>query len=261
MYQVEKTGDIEIRVHGKSGNMDLTPNNYDISQLAAILKNVEDLLFPTSKKDRPLVTYNIEEGSVRHIFKTSIQTVIGFSAVLGQVQSANSIDFLDLKTARAFENIQGLARQKNYEFEIKTSLKDTYELVINPATRFDRVENIWVEAELYFYGTIKDAGGKNKANIHIDTPEGYIAIETGEEFLKGQEENLLYKKYGIHAIGLQNIETGEVDTKSLKLKELIDYSPTYDSEYLNGLIQRAKSSWKNIDPDSWLLNLRGGYEA
>ncbi|WP_239541230.1 hypothetical protein [Cryomorpha ignava] len=52
--------------------MDLTPVNYDISQIAAILKNVEDLLFPTSKRDRPLVTYNIEEGSVRHIFKTSI---------------------------------------------------------------------------------------------------------------------------------------------------------------------------------------------
>ncbi|WP_239541232.1 hypothetical protein [Cryomorpha ignava] len=187
--------------------------------------------------------------------------MIGFSAVLAQVQSANSIDFLDLKTARAFENIQSLARHKNYEFEIKTSLKDTYELVINPTTHFDRVENIWVEAELYFYGTIKDAGGKNKANIHIDTSEGYVTIATGEEFLKGQEENLLYKKYGIRAVGLQNIETGEVDTKSLELKELIDYNPAYDSEYLNGLIQRAKTSWKNIDPDSWLLNLRGGYEA
>ena len=258
---MDKIGDIEIRVIGKFGNMDLTPDNYDISQIASILKNVEDLLFPTSKKDRPLVTYNIEEGSVRHIFKTSIQTVIGFSAVIAQVQSANSIEFLDIKSARAFENIQSLARQKDYEFQIKTSLNTNAELIINPNTNFDRVENLWVEAELYFYGIIKDAGGKNKANIHIDTPEGYIAIETGEDFLKGQEENLLYKQYGVRAIGLQNIETGEVDTKSLKLKELIDYSPTYDSAYLDGLINRAKESWKNIDPDSWLINLRGGYEA
>ncbi|WP_239541220.1 hypothetical protein [Cryomorpha ignava] len=60
----------------------------------------------------------------------------------------------------------------------------------------------------------------------------------------------MYKKYGVRAVGLQNIETGEVDTKSLKLKELIDYSPTYDSAYLDGLINRAKQSWKNIDPDS-----------
>ncbi len=262
MFQVEKIGDIEIRVVGKFGNQELIPNNYDIKQIAAILKNVEDLLFPTSKKDRPLVTYDIQEGSVRHIFKTSIQTIIGFSALLSQVQSSGSIDFLDLKTAKAFENIQNLSRQKDYEFQIKTSLKEEYELIINPNTQFVRIENIWVDAELYFYGTIKDAGGKSKVNIHIDTNDyGYITIETGEDFLKGQEENLLYKKYGVRAAGLQNIETGEMDTKSLKLIELIDYNPKFDSNYLNSLIARAKNSWKNINPDEWLLNLRGGYEA
>ena len=39
-------------------------------------------------------------------FKTAIQAVDGFSAVLGQVQTNESIDFLELKTARAIENIQ-----------------------------------------------------------------------------------------------------------------------------------------------------------
>ena len=259
---MEKVGGIEIRVVGKSGNQELSPDNYDIKQIAAILKNVEDLLFPINKKDRPLVTYDIQEGSVRHIFKTSVQTVIGFSALLGKVESTGSIDFLDLKTARAFENIQSLSRQKDYEFQIKTSMKEDYELVINPNTHFDRVQNIWVDAELYFYGTIKDAGGKSKANIHIDTDDhGYIAIETGEDFLKGQEENLLYKNYGVRASGLQNIETGEIDTKSLKLIELVDYSPKFDTNYLNGLIGKAKQTWKDINADDWLLNLRGGYEA
>ncbi len=259
---MDKIGDIEIRVNGKSGNQDLIPDNYDIKQIAAILKNVEDLLFPANKKNRPLVSYNIEEGSVRHIFKTSVQTVIGFSALLGQVQSNNSIDFLDLKTARALENIQHLSREKNYEFQIKTSLKDDYELVINPNTQFERVENIWVDAELYFYGSIKDAGGKSKVNIHIDTSDyGYVTIETDESFLKGHEENLLYKKYGVRAKGKQNIETGEIDTKSLKLIELIDYSPKFDSGYLNSLIKKAKKNWNNINPDDWLMNLRGGYEA
>jgi len=259
---VDKIGDIEIRVTGKSGNQELNPDNYDIKQIAAILKNVEDLLSPTNKKDRPLVSYNIEEGSVRHIFKTSVQTIIGFSALLSQVQSNNSIDFLDLKTARALENIQHLSREKDYEFQIKTSLKADYELTINPNTHFERVENIWVEAELYFCGTIKDAGGKSKANIHVDTSDyGYVTIETGESFLKEQEENLLYKKYGVRAKGMQNIETGEVDTKSLKLIELIDYSPEFDSSYLNSLIKKAKKNWKNINPDDWLMNLRGGYEA
>jgi hypothetical protein len=259
---VEKIGEIEIRVAGKSGNQDLSPDNYDIKHIASILQNVEDLLFPSNKKDRPIITYNIQEGSVRHVFKTTIQTVIGFSAVLSQVQANKSIDFLELKTARAIENIQNLSRQKNYEFQIKTSLNDSSELTINPNTKFIRAENIWVDAEFYFYGILKDAGGKSKANIHLDTDDfGYLSIETGEEFLKEREENLLYKKYGVRAKGKQNIETGEIDTKSLQLIELIDYQPKFDNDYLNSLIKKARHSWKNVNPDEWLLNLRGGYEA
>lgn len=259
---MDKIGDIEIRVIGKSGHQDLRPDNYDIKHIATILKTVEDLLFPTNKKDRPLVTYNIEEGSVRHIFKTSVQTVIGFSAILSQIQESGSIDFLDLKSARAIESIQSLSRQKEYEFQFKTSLKSDYELVINPTTHFQRLENLWVDAELYFYGTIKDAGGKSKANIHIDTSDyGYISVETGEDFLKGQEENLLYKKFGVRAKGLQNLETGEVDTKSLKIIELIDYEPKYDADYISNLIHKARNSWRNVNPDEWLNDLRGGYEA
>lgn len=259
---MEKIGEIEIRVVGKSGNQDLRPENYDIKHIASIIQNVEDLLFPTNKKDRPIITYDIQEGSVRHLFKTTIQTVIGFSAVLTQVQANESIDFLELKTARAIENIQNLSRQKNYEFQIKTSISEGYELTINPKTKFIRTENIWVDAEFYFYGILKDAGGKTKSNIHIDTDDfGYLSIETGKKFLQEREENLLYKKFGVRAKGKQNIETGEIDTKSLQLLELIDYQPKFDNDYLNSLIKKAKDSWKNVNTDEWLLNLRGGYEA
>lgn len=259
---MDKIGDIEIRVVGKSGNLELKPNNYDIRHIASILQNVEDLLYPNYKKDRPIITYDIQEGSVRHIFKTPIQYIIGFSAILGQIQESNSIDFLDLKTARAIENIQQLAQQKNYEFQFTTSIKKEVELSINSTSRFFRTENIWADAEFYFYGILKDAGGKSKANIHIDTDDyGYLAIETGQDFLMEQEENLLYKKFGVRATGKQNMETGEIDTKTLKLVELINYNPKFDSDYLSSLISKAKKSWKGIDTNEWLMNMRGGYEA
>ncbi len=259
---MEKLGNIEIRVIGKSGNEDLKPDNYDIKHIAKLMQDVEDLLYPNNKKERPLITYDISEGSVKHFFKTTMQTIIGFSAILSQVQSTNSIDFLELKTARAIESIQKLSLQKNYEFQIKTSIKEGYELMISPSTQFFRTENIWVDAEFYLYGLLKNAGGKSKANIHLDTDDfGYLTIETGEDFLKGQEDNLLYKKFGVRAKGKQNIETGEMDTKSLKLIELIDYNPKFDSNYLNSLISKAKKNWQGINPDEWLNNLRGGYEA
>jgi len=259
---LDKIGDIEIRVVGKSGSIELKPDNYDIKHIASILQNVEDLLYPNNKKDRPLITYDIQEGSVRHIFKTPIQYIIGFSAILGQIHSSNSIDFLDLKTARAIESIQQLSQQKNYEFLFSTSIKKDVELSINPGTKFFRTENIWADAEFYFYGILTNAGGKSKANIHLDTSDyGSITIDTGKDFLEGQEENLLYKKFGVRATGKQNLDTGEIDTKSLTLVELINYNPTFDLDYLTSLISKAKKSWNGVDSNEWLTNLRGEYEA
>jgi len=156
---MDKFGHIEISVHGNKGNFKLSPDNYDVKEIISMLQNVEDLLYPTNKKDRPLITYNLQEGSVKHIFKTSIQAIIGFSAILTQIKKSNSIDFLEFKTAQAIENIQHFSYQKNYDFEIKSSVDNNTVLKINPGSKFLRAENIWVEAELYFYGTLTNAGG------------------------------------------------------------------------------------------------------
>lgn len=255
-------GEIVIRVTGKEGDQELQPSSFDIKYLAELLGNVEDLLYPGAKKGRPTIAYDVRGGSVNHIFKTSMQAVIGLSAILTQVADQQNVDFLEYKTARAIENIQKLAVEKNYRFELKTSLNEEYELVVTPKTRYYLSQNYWADAEFYFYGVLKDAGGKTKANIHLDTADhGYLSIETGEEFLKNQEANLLYKKYGVRAVGKQNVSTGEIDTKSLHLIELIDYEPAFDQDYLNRLIQKAKSRLKGIDADEWLNDLRGGYEA
>jgi hypothetical protein len=259
---MDKFGNIEIRVLGNKGNLKLSPDNYDVKEIISMLENIEDLLYPTAKKDRPIITYDIQEGSVKHIFKTGLQAIIGFSAVLSQVQSSNSIDFLEAKTASAIENIQNFSFQKNYDFELKTSVDKELVFKINPHTKFLRTENIWVDAELYFYGVLTNAGGKSKANIHLDTEDfGSITIDTDKDFLKDQEENLLYRKFGIRAIGKQNIETGEIDKKTLKLIQLVDFQPKYDDSYLNSLINKAKVNWKGINTEQWLDNLRGGYDA
>ncbi len=259
---MDKIGELEIRVVGKSGNLALTPDSFDIRHIVGLLQDVEDLLYPTTRKERPLITYDIQEGSVRHIFKTPVQYIIGFSAILGQIQHTNSIDFLDLKTAKAIERIQQLAQQKDFEFQFSTSANHRIELTITPETAFYRSENLWVDAEFYFYGVLTNAGGKTKANIHLDTAEyGSLTIATGKDYLEGREENLLYKNFGARAAGKQNLETGEMDTTSLKLIELIDYSPKFDGDYLSSLISKAGKSWKNVDADDWLKNLRGGYEA
>lgn len=260
---MEKIGFIEISITGSKGNLDLTPDNYDIREVISILENAENLLYPGDKRDRPTISYKIEEGSVKHILKTSIQFIIGFNAIIGQVSQMQSIDFLDLGTAKALENIQDVAIKRNYIFSIKTSLINTNEVKIDKSTRYYRTEAIWADAEFYFYGKLTNAGGKDKANIHVFTEEyGTLRIHTPISFLEKYDENLLYKTYGIRATGKQHSETGEIDTSTLQFIELVDYQPKYDEQYLKALRDKAKKSWLgSINPDNWLKEIRGGYDS
>jgi hypothetical protein len=260
---VSNLGYIEIKITGSKGNIELSPDNYDIRDIITMLENAENLLFPNDKKERPTISYNIEKGSVKHILKTSIQYIIGFNAVMGQVNDVKNIDFLDFATAKAFENIQDIAIKNNYSFNIKTSLENTNEVKLDRTTNFRRTEAIWAEAEFYFYGKVTNAGGKDKANIHLLTEKlGTLRVQTPISFLEEYENNLLYKTLGIRAVGKQHSETGEIDTTALKFVELVDYSPKYDELYLKGLRDKAKNSWLgSINADSWLAEIRGGYGA
>lgn len=259
---MDKIGHIEINITGKKGELTLGPANYDIREIREVLEQVESLLIPGEKKDRPLISYQMEEGSVRNIFKTSLQYVIGFNAIIGQVVQHNSVDFLDLPTARAIEKFQEAALRKDYSFEIKTSLSDSNKLNIDKSTGFFRKEVIWADAEFYFYGKITNMGGKERSNIHVSTDDlGIIVIQTNKEYLSELEKNLLYKTYGVRAAGKQNIETGEIDRNTLKFIELIDFNPKYDEKYLKKLRNHASGNWlRNVDADQWLKELRG-YDA
>lgn len=260
---MEKIGFLEIRITGSKGNLDLTPDNYDIREIISILENAENLLYSGDKKDRPTISYKIEEGSVKHILKTSIQYIIGFNALILQITQVQNIDFLDLSTAKAFESIQDIAAKKNYVFNIRTSLENSNEVIVDKTTHYYRTEAIWADAEFYFYGKVTNAGGKEKANIHVLTEElGTVRIQTPISFLEQYDENLLYKTFGIRATGKQHSETGEVDKDTLKFIELVDYQPKYDEQYLKTLRDRAKKSWLgSINPNNWLKEIRGGYDT
>lgn len=256
---MQRIGYIEIKVVGKKGGLDLTPDNYDIKDIIAVLQHAENLLFPNNKKERPTISYDIQESSVKHILKTSLQAIIGFNALLLQIYNHNySIDFLESPTARAFEYFQDSAKKQGVAFEISTSVQDSGRLTVDQDTEFIRSEEIWVDAEFYFYGTITDFGGKEKANIHLDTKEhGLLKVDSDKKMLGEYESNPLYKEYGIRATGKQNIHTGELDKSTLKLLEIIDYDRKYKKDYIAGLIQKATVSWEGIgDADEWLSEMR-----
>ncbi len=258
---MEPVGDIEIKIKGSVGAKELTPELVDIDEIRDILSEAGDLLFPgVRRSQRPAISYEILEGSVRHRFRTVMQTVIGFGAVLAQVRDAGQIDFLHERSAAAIESLQRLAAEKDYVIDI---FANENSLRIDRTTHYLRDEKMWVNAEFYLYGELTNAGGKRSPNIHLDTEEfGVLKIATDKDYLKASDENLLYRKFGVRVEGRQNLCTFEMDRTSLKFIALFDYEPAYSDTYLNGLMQKAGSAWEAVsDPESWLDELRGGMHA
>ena len=164
-----------------------------------------------------------------------------------------------MASAQAIENLQSFALRYNYNIEIGTSDKPDRIFKITPTTHYVRHENIMVDVECYYYGTLTDAGGKDKANIHLDTKDaGSLTIRTDKEYLAGYQGNPLYKKFGVRVRAKKNILTGDIDKSTLSLVELLDYQPKFDEDYLMGLIHKATPKWRGINADEWLNDVRGG---
>ena len=255
---MDALGEIEIKVEGRVGAEELSPALVDIDEIREILTEAGDLLFPGLRRSqRPAISYEIVEGSVRHRFRTVMQTVIGFGAVLAQVEAEGQIDFLHERSAAAIESLQRLAVEKDY---VVTILANNSGLRIDRTTHYERDEKLWVDAEFYLYGELTNAGGKRSPNIHLDTEEfGVLKIATDKDYLKEADENLLYRKFGVRVEGRQNLRTFEMDRTSLKFVDLFEYEPAYSDAYLDGLMRKAESAWEKVtDPEAWLEELRGG---
>jgi hypothetical protein len=255
---VEKTGVIEIRIEGVSDGQPLSPDRYDIRELKQLLGRVEDLLFPGDRKERPVIGYRIEEGSVRHFFTTGMQAVLAFNAILAEVQRSGSIDFLESRTAMAIEELQTEAIKRNWSFQLHTQAPEPASLTIDATTSFQRTDDVWADVELYLYGKVTNAGGKEKANIHILVEDkGTFLVQTPQETIAGWDRNILYRPFGIRVFGRQNMATGEIDRASLRFIELIDHQMRFDKAYLSTLRRKAGPWLKGIDPDAWLNSIRG----
>lgn len=259
---MDRTASFEVIVTGTRGGKPMGPADYDIKELHELLAEVEALLFPMDRKERPVISYEVQEGSVRNIFRTGVQAVAQTGAVLGLVVSAGTVDVLEPRTAKAIEAMQRWAQQSDLAFTLKTSLPGSAELRIDRTTHYLRTEATSVETELYLYGKVVDAGGKENPNIHLQVDgQGIYRINAQEQFLEGLEKNILYHRMGIRALGRQNLQTGEIEKGSLKLLELIDYDEHYEEAYLKRLQTKAYTWLKDIDPDQYLNDVRGEYGA
>jgi hypothetical protein len=256
---MDTSGHISITITGKTSDGNLNPKDIDISETKEILNDVEALLFPTKaeKEDRPKVSYEVKEGSVKNLFFIPTAKVIMFTALMSEVGKRGNVDLLDPKAAAIIDKWQRKSYSTGREYSITSSVSSEAFVKINKESQFIAPQTDWVNASLYLYGKIFEEGGLNKANLHILTDRyGKLVVDATEEQLT-TGSNKLYQVYGLWVKGKQNLQSGTL--KDLSLIDFITHQIEYDELALNKLIDRATVNWKKIkDKDLWLSDVRGG---
>lgn len=239
---MELNGYISITISGKTSNGNLTPKDIDITETKELLSDVETLLFPSKpeKDERPKVSYEVKEGSVKNMFYIPVAKAIMFTALMAEVGNQGTIEILDTKAAIVIDKWQRKAYLSGRHYAIASSVSpDKPIITINKESQFIAPQSNWVSTSVYLYGKIYEEGGLNKINLHIIMERyGRLPVKATEEQLT-TGENKLFKIYGVWAKGKQNISTGEL--KDLELIDFIMYQPEYDEIALQKQIKKLQS--------------------
>jgi hypothetical protein len=250
---------ISIILTGKTSQGNLNPKDIDIAETKEFLSDVETLLFPTKaeKEERPKVSYEVQEGSVKNLFFIPAANVIMLTALLSEVNIQGNTDLLQPKAAAIIDKWQKKSYATGREYSFTSSVNEHHFFTINKDTKFIAPQADWVNINLYVYGEIFEEGGLNSSNLHILTNRyGKLTVNATKEQLTSGA-NKLYNIYGLWVKGKQHVMNGSL--KDLLLIDFLTHQLNYDELALNSQIERASQSWSKINnKDAWLTEVRGG---
>jgi len=251
---MEEQGYIELRVTNK--DKILTPKDIDINEVTDFISDVESFLYPNrkEKQNRPHISYDIEEGSVKHKFFLPITAVILFNGLTSEIKNRNNLDFLDYKRQSIIDKFQKKAIKEGYVIEFNNSISKESSLIIDYTTHFEMIAPTFCESEFYLYGEIYQEGGKTP-NLHISTKKyGNLTIAaTKEQIMEGEKKT--YKPYGIKVRGKKSLEDHSL--ADLELIEFILYKPVFNKSLLEKVIEKASVNWNKISNiDAWLDDIK-----
>lgn len=250
---MEEQGYIELRVMDKENTLD--PKKVDINEIKDFISDIETFLYPNrkEKRNRPHISYEILEGSVKHQFFLPITAVILFNGLTTEIKNRRNLDFLDYKRQYIIDKFQKKAIEKGYIIEFNNSISKN-SLIIDYTTSFIMIAPRFYESEFYLYGEIYQEGGKNP-NLHISTKKyGNLTIAaTKEQIMDGDKKT--YKPYGIKVRGKKDFENKRLS--DLELVEFIPHKPVFSKTLLDKVIEKAATNLDKItDVDVWLNDIK-----
>lgn len=176
-----------------------------------------------------------------------------------ELAMSGDLDAIQPKRAEILENWRKRAiKEKDRSYQLASGKADVPKIVVTRETIWSHgSEDSWVHVEQYITGRIVHLGGKTKAAIHIETPEGTTRIISArEEDLADEPKNHLYRMATLRVSAEKHLKT-----EALRNERLIGFvtkSNEIDEEKLQRLWANGRRAWKDVgDSVAWVEEQRG----
>jgi hypothetical protein len=257
---MSSTPAIQFVLHGKVGEVEITPRTIGLSQFNEFNQQIE--AFISGSQKLKLDQVHVEVARSSYVLRTLLPAVI-LSSLEPDLKLMGREDVLGEIDPRRSEIVQKWqSRAKNnpaLSYELRPEFGDLPRVRISRETDF-RVGKIvpWVAVEKYLFGEIVDMGGAQRANIHLKLARGgkTLLVGAAQGYLREQVENRLYHKALLHVRAEQHHRTGEL--RNIQMISFADYRTTYDEEALDRFAARGAKAWADVpDAAEWVRELRG----
>jgi hypothetical protein len=251
---MEEQGYIELKISNIENT--LSPKDIDISEIVELIADIETFLYPNrkEKQNRPKISYDIKEGSIKHKFYLPITAVILFNGLTNEINNRKNIDFLEYKRQEIIDKFQKKASKEGIIIEFINSISEAPTLIIDFNTNFQMIAPKYFQSEFYLHGEIYQEGGKTP-NLHISTKKyGNLTISvTKEQIIDGEKK--IYKPYGVKVRGKKSLLDNSLS--DLELIEFVYYQPAFNQTLLDAVIQKATVNLSKIsNVDTWLKEIK-----
>lgn len=197
----------------------------------------------------------IEEGSYKIVLST-LAAVAGLTTDLALLREGN-LDAMDPRRAEVVESWQKAARKhvlRTYDISVPSMPT----VRIHAGSQYERHETVaWVIVEKYLQGTVVDLGGKTRANLHLQLPDGsLLTVAVSQDQVLGEEKNLVYRSTLLRVRAEQHLHSGLL--RNARLIEFVDHGTDFDAEAFAAMVEKGRKAWADVEnPTQWVEELRG----
>lgn len=256
---------ISFKMEDLVDGAEITPTTIGLSRFNRFNKEVEDFI-KGGKRDVSLdeVQVIVEKGSYKLALMLPLALAQLVQPDIGRLENGMNLDGMNRTRQTIVKNWQRQAR-KHPDFKVSIESNENKFRTVTISSQSDyhpKSDDLWAETEKYLIGRVLDMGGKSAANVHLEVAgqSKSLTLNTSEEYLRMQENNILYHNVRVRVRAEQNMQTREL--RNIRLLEFAGEMPSYNEDELNQAIAKGTKAWADVkNITNWVAEQRGGFDA